>query len=60
MTLKEARNNIGKWVVYEPFANCPIGMKETGIITSVNDTYVFVKYKNELHSKATRPEQLKV
>ena len=56
MTLQEARDNIGAWVVYEPYQGCE---KETGIITSVNDTYVFVKYGNDLHSKATRPENLR-
>lgn len=60
MTLEEAKNNIGRWVVYTPFKGCPDNQKEVGVITSVNDTYVFVRYGNELHSKATRPEDLKL
>lgn len=59
MTLEEARNNIGRYVVYTPFEGCSDNQKELGVITSVNDTYVFVRYGDELHSKATRPEDLK-
>jgi hypothetical protein len=59
MTLQEAKNNIGKWVVYTPFDGCSKDQKEIGIITSVNESYVFVRYGNELHSKATLPEDLK-
>lgn len=28
------------------------------MVTSVNDTYVFVRYGSDTHSKATRPEDL--
>ena len=59
MTLEEARNNIGRYVVYTPFKGCSESQKELGVITSVNDTYVFVRYGDELHSKATRSEDLK-
>jgi len=59
MTLEEARNNIGRYVTYIPFAYCDKSQYEFGVITSVNDRYVFVRYGNELHSKATRPEDLK-
>ena len=59
MTLEEARNNIGRYVVYIPFNGCSDNQKELGVITSVNDTYVFVRYGDDLHSKATRPEDLK-
>ena len=31
---------------------------EYGFITSFNDSYVFVRYGNELHSKATKRENL--
>lgn len=34
------------------------GQIEYGMITSVNDTYVFVRFGVELHSKACRPEDL--
>jgi hypothetical protein len=60
MTLEEARKNIGRYVVYTPFEGCSDNQKEVGVITSVNDTYVFVRYGDELHSKATRPEDLKL
>lgn len=60
MTLEEARNNIGKYVIYTPFGNCTQNQKELGVITSVNDNYVFVRYGNELNSKATRAEDLRL
>lgn len=59
MTLQEARDNIGALVMYEPYPFCPISLREFGYITSVNDTYVFVRYGNDTHSKATRPENLR-
>jgi hypothetical protein len=43
---------IGRSVVYIP-------TKETGIVTSKNESFVFVRYGDEMHSKATRPENLK-
>lgn len=36
----------------------PQPKSEDGVITSVNDTYVFVQYVGDRHSKATRPEDL--
>lgn len=39
-------NDIGRSVVYKG--------KEEGIITSFNDTYVFVRYTGDIRSKATR------
>ena len=60
MTLEEARKNIGRYVVYTPFKGCDASQKEMGIITSVNDRYVFVRYGNDINSKATRPEDLKM
>jgi len=36
-----------------------IHIKENlGVVTSVNDTYVFVKYTGDIHPKATRPHNL--
>lgn len=60
MTLEEAREKIGYIVEYSPYENCPQNEKEYGIITSVNDYYVFVKYGTDFISKATRPEDLKI
>ncbi len=54
MTLDEARELIGNAVVYRPFG----GPVEQGVITSVNDYFVFVRYGADLHSKATRAGQL--
>lgn len=58
MNLEEARNNIGRVVIYTPFKGCSFRDLERGVITSVNDKYVFVRYGNELISKSTRPEDL--
>jgi hypothetical protein len=41
MTLDEARQNIGAGVVYDP----GYGSKEDGVISSVGEQYVFVRYK---------------
>lgn len=60
MTLEEATRNIGTYVTYIPFKGCDKSQYEFGIITSVNDRYVFVRYGNDLHSKATNPENLKI
>ena len=49
MTLDEARSLIGNAVVYRPLG----GPVEQGVITSVNDYFVFVRYGADTHSKAT-------
>lgn len=56
LTLEQARKSIGKYVVYRP----PGGPLETGIITSVNDEFVFVRYGADRGSKATRPQDLEL
>ena len=60
MTLEEARKNIGRYVTYTPYEGCSKDQLELGVITSVNDHYVFVRYGNDINSKATRPEDLKM
>ena len=60
MTLEQAKNNVGAWVIYKPFDVCSDDQKEIGVITSVNDRYVFVRYGNKLHSEATNPEDLTI
>ena len=55
MTLDEARRHIGNAVVYWDDHH---DHAEQGVVTSVNDTYVFVRYGSDSHSKATRPEDL--
>jgi len=58
MTLETARKNIGNSVVYIPFEDCGRAQIEHGVITSVNDSYVFVRYGRDINSKATRAEDL--
>lgn len=55
MTLEEARERVGSKVTYYPHG---LARPEEGVITSVNDHYVFVRYGADYGSKATRPEHL--
>ena len=59
MTLDQARDHIGHGVVYQPprLAGIP-GDAEGGVITSVGDLYVFVRYGSDTHPRATAPEAL--
>jgi len=56
VTLQEACAVINRPVIYVP----RVGEPEEGIVTAVNTAYVFVRYGNDQHSKATRPEDLEV
>lgn len=58
MILSEARENIGRRVIYTPYPNCPKYQLERGIITSVNDYFVFVRYGEDSFSKATNAQDL--
>jgi hypothetical protein len=62
MTLDEARGRIGRKVVYvELLGDGPgrtVRKEEEGVITFVNDVYVFVRYGASMQSQATRPEDL--
>lgn len=62
MNIAEAREHIGEGVVYRPMRPGPGGgllsQLEDGVITSVNDRYVFVRYAGDQQSKATDPEAL--
>jgi hypothetical protein len=49
---------IGKVVIYTPYTNCSPDLKERGVITNVTEKYVFVRYGNELQSKATNVSDL--
>lgn len=60
MTLEECKNNIGRRVEYIPFEGCDKSLYESGIITSVNSKYCFVRYGSDINSKATRPEDLRI
>jgi hypothetical protein len=56
MTLDEARENIGRGAIYQPYEGAPV---EAGDITSVNERFVFVHYAGDRQSKATRAEDLR-
>lgn len=58
MTLDEARAGIGRGVVYWATRRDCGGQLESGVITSVNETFVFVRYGAAKQSAATRPEDL--
>lgn len=55
MTLDEARECIGHKVIYMAGT---AALAEEGVITSVNDSYVFVRYGTQAGSQATRPADL--
>lgn len=55
MTIQEARERIGDGVTYQPH---PDARAEDGEITSVNDSYVFVRFVGDRGSKACRPGDL--
>lgn len=49
---------IGRKVVYTPFIGCDPELREEGVITDYNDKFVFVRYGNDVNSKATSPEDI--
>lgn len=58
MTLDEARESIGQGVIYLPRSREGMEHAEAGVISSVNDHYVFVRYGSDRGTKATYPEDL--
>lgn len=55
ITPKEAEQSIGRKVVYRPVGVAP----EEGVITGVSTTgWIFVRYGNDVHSKATHYHDL--
>lgn len=56
MTLDDARNKIGSKVIYRT----AYGRTEEGVITSVNASYVFVRYGSDVTSKATAADALEL
>ena len=48
-------SDVGRAVVYAPYVGGPI---EVGEITSYNESYIFVRFGNELTSKACYPRTL--
>ena len=59
MTLEEAGTFIGRTVLYLPALRLE-GRKSTGVITSVDDSFVYVRYGGSKYSAATRPEDLEL
>ena len=59
MTIEEAKEGIGRNVIYTPFEGCDSSLIENGVITSVNDRFVFVRYGYSQNGIATSPEDLK-
>jgi hypothetical protein len=55
MKIEEAARSIGRSVIYDD----GYGTRETGVITSVNDVNVFVRYGARPNSQATSPEDLR-
>lgn len=53
MTVEEARANIGRRVIY-----WDRGRVETGVIVDASSLYVFVRYGDDVGTKATPPELL--
>lgn len=58
LRLSEAANRIGKTVVYRPPGTGSEQRSEYGVITSVTEDFVFVRYEGDEHSKATSPWML--
>lgn len=58
MFLDEARAMVGRLVVYRPPHITAAEQGEEGVITSVNDHYVFVRYGTQQTSQATPAERL--
>lgn len=57
MTLEEAKKHVGEIVIYRPAGN-PDAKSEEGEITSVNDSFVFVRYEWSRTSQATYARDL--
>lgn len=57
MTLDEAHAHIGEGVVYRPY---PGADPEEGTITSVSDSFAFVRYGRQRGSAATSPADLEL
>jgi hypothetical protein len=49
--------DIGKMVYYQP-KWMPFAYREKGVITGMNDTYVWVRYGEQIGSQATKRDDL--
>jgi hypothetical protein len=57
MQLSDAQQD--RKVVYTPYNCCDPKLKKEGVITSIGDVYVYVRYGSDLVSKATLPKDIK-
>lgn len=48
----------GKRVIYKPFPNCPPELIVEGIVVGSNDEYLFVRYGEDIHAKATNQKDV--
>lgn len=60
MTIEQARDAVGRKVVYRAEYQTPREPGEEGVITSVNSQYVFVRYGAKAGSQATYPRNLEL
>lgn len=58
MTLDEAAAHLGAQATYTPYDDPD--RPETGVITAVTSRYVFVRYGEDRHSKATAADRLQL
>ena len=59
MTLDEAKNNIGKEVIFTPYQGCKDEEKKIGVLISVG--YIaFVEFKDRCYYKAVDSNQLEL
>lgn len=55
MPISPLPEDVGRKVIYRPYVGGPA---EVGVITSITPVFVFVRYGNDTHSKATGSEAL--
>lgn len=60
MTMEEAKQRIGRKVIYTPFSGCKPKDREEGVITSVNSVTVFVRYGADINSKGTNARDIEL
>jgi hypothetical protein len=51
-------DDVSRLVIYRERSNIHRGHGERGVITSFNDSFVFVRYGTDAHSKATMRRDL--
>ena len=61
--MKEKYFEVGTKVIYTPsWVNGDLSHPscKSGVVTSINNRYIFIKYGNEIHSKATYRSDLTI